>query len=389
MYNHPLNPMPGFESMKRPDPAVLRLLVFGGGLIVVTVLLIVFSEIFLPLMLGLGIAYLLDPPVTWLQRKRWNRLWAVVVLALVLLMAITGFFLYLVPAMGEEFQRLGQRFPDYAERLREQAEPLLQRARARYPEEFVELRDRAIQAVRENLPKLAGSVGKWLANAFDNVRSFLLFLLNLVFVPVFAFYLLVDFPKVKRGMRDMIPLPYREIVLARLQEVDQAVASFLRGQLTIAMVLAFINATGLVLIGVPLGLVLGITAGLANMIPYMSLVVGLLPATLLCWAEHGSWVRVILVIAVFSGAQMLEGMVLSPRILGKSVNLHPVWVLLAIIIGGSLFGVFGMLIAVPAAAAIQVFMRHWLETYRSSKVYRGEARKGAGGSDLPPGANPT
>ena len=389
MYNRALNPMPGFESMKRPDPAVLRLLVFGGGLIVVTVLLIVFSEIFLPLMLGLGIAYLLDPPVTWLQRKGWKRLWAVVVLALVLLMAVTGFFLYLVPAMGEEFQRLGQRFPDYAERLREQAEPQLQRAQARYPEEFVELRDRAIQAVRENLPKLAGSVGKWLANAFDNVRSFLLFLLNLVFVPVFGFYLLVDFPKVKRGMRDMIPLPYREIVLARLQEVDEAVASFLRGQLTIAMVLAFINATGLVLIGVPLGLVLGITAGLANMIPYMSLVVGLLPATLLCWAEHGSWVRVILVIAVFSGAQMLEGMVLSPRILGKSVNLHPVWVLLAIIIGGSLFGVFGMLIAVPAAAAIQVFMRHWLETYRSSKVYRGEARKGTGGSDLPPGANPT
>ncbi len=389
MYNSALNPMPGFESMKRPDPAVLRLLVFGGGLIVVTVLLIVFSEIFLPLMLGLGIAYLLDPPVTWLQRKGWKRLWAVVVLALVLLMAITGFFLYLVPAMGEEFQRLGQRFPDYAERLREQAEPLLQKARARYPEEFVDLRDRAIQAVRENLPKLAGSVGKWLANAFDNVRSFLLFLLNLVFVPVFGFYLLVDFPKVKRGMRDLIPLPYRDIVLARLQEVDQAVASFLRGQLTIAMVLAFINATGLLLIGVPLGLVLGITAGLANMIPYMSLVVGLLPATLLCWAEHGSWVRVILVIAVFSGAQMLEGMVLSPRILGKSVNLHPVWVLLAIIIGGSLFGIFGMLIAVPAAAAIQVFMRHWLETYRSSKVYRGEARKAPGGSDLPPGANPT
>ncbi|MGD2113537.1 MAG: AI-2E family transporter [Acidobacteriota bacterium] len=375
--------------MKRPDPAVLRLLVFGGGLIAVTVLLIIFSNIFLPLLLGLGIAYLLDPPVSWLERKRWSRLWAVVALALVLVLAVTGFFLYLVPAMGEEFQRLGQRFPEYTERLREQFEPLLQKARARYPEEFVDLRDRAIETARENLPKLASSVGKWLGNVFDSVRAFLLFLLNLVFVPVFGFYLLVDFPKVKRGMRDMIPLPYREIVLARLQEVDQAVASFLRGQLTIALILAFINATGLVLIGVPLGLVLGITAGLANMIPYMSLIVGLLPATLLCWAEHGSLLRVILVVAVFSGAQMLEGMVLSPRILGKSVNLHPVWVLLAIIIGGSLFGIFGMLIAVPAAAAIQVFMRHWLESYRASKVYRGEGRPARSGDDLPPGASPT
>jgi len=358
-------------NLKRPDPAVLRLIVFGGALVIVTVLLIVFSDIFLPLLLGLGVAYLLDPVVSWLERKGWSRLWAVVVLALVLVLAITGFFLYLVPAMGEEFQRLGKRLPEYTQRLRAQVEPLLERARARYPEEFVDVRDRAIEAARENLPKLAGSVGKWLSTIFDSVRAFILFLLNLVFVPVFAFYLLVDFPKVKRGIRDLIPLPYREIVLERIHEVDQAVASFLRGQLTIALILAFINATGMVLIDVPLGLVIGITAGLANMIPYMALIVGLLPAVLLCWAEHGSWLRVILVIAVFSGAQMLEGMVLSPRILGKSVNLHPVWVLLAIIIGGSLFGIFGMLIAVPAAAAIHVFLRHWIESYQASRIYRG------------------
>jgi len=366
-------------NLKRPDPAVLRLLVFGGGLVIVTVLLIVFSDIFLPLLLGLGVAYLLDPVVSWLERKGWNRLWGVVVLALVLVLAITGFFLYLVPAMGEEFQRLGKRFPEYTQRLRAQVQPLLERARARYPEEFVDVRDRAIEAARANLPKLAGSVGKWLSTIFNSVRDFILFLLNLVFVPVFAFYLLVDFPKVKRGIRDMIPLPYREIVLARIREVDEAVSSFLRGQLTIALILAFINATGMVLLDVPLGLVIGITAGLANMIPYMALIVGLLPAVLLCWAEHGSWVRVILVIAVFSGAQMLEGMVLSPRILGKSVNLHPVWVLLAIIIGGSLFGIFGMLIAVPAAAAIHVFLRHWIESYRASRIYQGTGQS-------PPGA---
>lgn len=376
-------------KLKRPDPAVLRLLVFGGGLVAVMVLLIVFSNIFLPLMLGLGIAYLLDPIVSWLERKRWKRVWAVVVLALVLVIAITGFFLYLVPAMGDEFQRLGKRLPAYTERLRGELGPLLERAQTRYPEEFVEIRDRAIETARENIPRLARSVGHWLSEIFDSVRAFLLFLLNLIFVPVFGFYLLVDFPKVKQGMRDLVPLPYREIVLARLGEVDQAVASFLRGQLTIALVLAFINATGLVLIGVPLGLVLGIVAGLSNMIPYMSLVVGLAPSVLLCWAEHGSWVRVLLVIAVFSGAQMLEGMVLSPRILGKSVNLHPVWVLLAIIIGGSLFGIFGMLLAVPGAAAIQVFMRHWLDTYRTSKIYRGDGARALRGSDLPPGASPT
>jgi predicted PurR-regulated permease PerM len=300
---------------------------------------------------------------------------------------ITGFFLYLVPAMGEEIRSMGERLPEYGERLRGQIEPLLDRVQARYPEQFVEMRDRAIEAARENLPRLASSVGRWLSNVFDSVRGFILFLLNLIFVPVFAFYLLVDFPKVKRGMTDLVPVPYREVVVDRVREVDQAVASFLRGQLTIALILAFINSVGLVVIGVPLGLVIGIVAGFANMIPYMSLVVGLLPAVLLCWAEHGSWVRVILVVAVFTGGQLLEGTYLSPRILGRSVNLHPVWVLLAIIIGGSFFGIFGMLIAVPAAAAIQVFLRHWLESYRASRIYRGEDSPAP--AQPPPGTSPS
>jgi predicted PurR-regulated permease PerM len=372
---------------RRPDPALLRLLVFGGALVAVVVLLIVFSDIFLPLLLGFGLAYLLDPAATWLERRGWRRSLAVLVIALVLVLVITGFFLYLVPAMGEEIRSMGERLPEYGERLRGQIEPLLDRVQARYPEQFVEMRDRAIEAARENLPRLASSVGRWLSNVFDSVRGFILFLLNLIFVPVFAFYLLVDFPKVKRGMTDLVPVPYREVVVDRVREVDQAVASFLRGQLTIALILAFINSVGLVVIGVPLGLVIGIVAGFANMIPYMSLVVGLLPAVLLCWAEHGSWVRVILVVAVFTGGQLLEGTYLSPRILGRSVNLHPVWVLLAIIIGGSFFGIFGMLIAVPAAAAIQVFLRHWLESYRASRIYRGEDSPAP--AQPPPGTSPS
>ncbi len=369
-------------TIKRPDPALLRLLLFGGALVAVLVLLIAGSDIFLPLLIGFGIAYVLDPMVSWIERHGWHRIWAVVALTVALVLALTGFFLYLVPAMGQEFQNLAERLPQYTHRLGRQVQPLLEKARARYPVAFVELRDRAMETIRENLPKLAGSVGHWLSRIFVSVGALVLFLLNLIFVPVFAFYLLVDFPKVKRGMRELVPLPYRAVVLARVREVDEAVASFLRGQLTIALILAFINSVGLLFIGVPLGLVIGIVAGLANMIPYMSLVVGLLPAVLLCWAEYESWVRVLLVIAVFSASQLLEGTFLSPRILGRSVNLHPVWVLLAIIVGGSLFGILGMLIAVPAAAAIQVFLHHWLDSYRASKVYRGEA---SDPPQLPPG----
>ena len=189
-------------------------------------------------------------------------------------------------------------------------------------------------------------------------------------MPVFAFYLLVDLPHVKKALIGLVPVAYRDVVVSRVSEVDRAISSFVRGQLVIALILAGINAVGLMLLDVPFGLGIGLIAGLANMIPYMALVVGLVPALLLAWAEHQEIARLVGVVLVFSGAQALEGMVLSPRILGKSVNLHPVWVLLAIIAGGSFFGFVGMLAAVPVAAAIQVFTKHWLEVYRNSAIYK-------------------
>ncbi len=335
----------------------------------VVTLLILFRRIFQPLLLGLGLAYLFDPMVSWFENRGRSRTLGVVVLATGLVLALIGVLLFVIPTIGEQFDNLAEKLPRYQERIRQLVKPLFDRIEARYPDEVGELQQRLIDGLRENLPKVAGSLGQRLKSLFGNLLDVLLFLLNLVFVPVFAFYLLVDWPKLKKGIVGLIPVPYREVSLARVKEVDVAVASFLRGQLTIALILAAINATGLVALGVPFGLALGLIAGLANMIPYMALVVGLLPAVLLCWAEHQSWPLVLGVIAVFSGAQLLEGTVLSPRILSKSVNLHPVWVLLAIIAGGSLFGFVGLLIAVPAAAAIQVFTRHWLQLYRASAIF--------------------
>ncbi len=357
--------------MKRPDPAVLRLIIFGGSLVAAVVLLIIFDSVFMPLLMGLGLAYLFDPAVSWFEKRGRSRVTGVIVICLVLILVLTGLVLYLIPAANHQLAGLKENLPRYTEKLRQQAEPLLQRLEARFPEKLEEFQGKAEAALQENLPKLAGSVGKAVKQVFSSVLGLVLFLLNLIFVPVFAFYLLVDLPKIKKQAAGLIPKPYRSVILERLGEVNMAVASFLRGQLTIALILAAINATGLLLLGVPLGLLIGLVAGLANMIPYMALVVGLMPAMLLCWAEYGSVARLLGVVAVFGGAQLLEGTFLSPRILSKSVNLHPVWVLLAIIAGGSWFGFFGMMLAVPVTAAIQVFVSHWLELYRSSRIFTG------------------
>lgn len=370
--------------MKRPSPAVLRLLVFVGGLIAVVVLLVVFSDIFQPLLLGLGIAYLLDPAVSALERKGLSRTFGASFIAALVVLAMVALVLFVVPAIGEQLERLSDRMPEYQARIRAQIEPWLDKLQARYPEALAELQARLVASVRENLPTVAGKVGQWLAGFFGNVLQLVLFLLNLIFVPVFAFYLLVDWPRLKAGLSALVPRPYREVTHARLAEVNDAIASFLRGQLVIALILAVINSVGLLLLGVPFGLAIGIVAGLANMVPYMALVVGLAPALLLAWAEHQSWLHLLGVVAVFGGAQLLEGTVLSPRILSRSVNLHPVWVLLAIIAGGSLFGFVGMLIAVPAAAAIQVFVKHWVRLYKESAVYDPDLAAAA-----PPSAGPS
>ncbi len=358
--------------LARIDPAWLRLLVFFGALTLLLVLVIVFDEIFAPLLMGLAIAYLFDPLVTWFERRGLSRSLGVVAVMAILLLFLAAFFMYLVPAIGEQVKSLGSRLPQYRTQLEAKFAPWIATLQQQFPEEMGSLEQRLRSSLSENLPDVAGRAGKMLGALAGNALRFLLVLLNLIFVPVFAFYLLVDFPKIKRAAVDLVPIPYRPTVLERAQEVDGAVAGFLRGQLTIALILAAINATGMMVIGVPMGIVIGIVAGLANMIPYMALVVGLTPALLLCWVEHQSLGRLAAVAAVFAGAQFLEGTVLSPRILGKNVNLHPVWVLLAVIAGGSLFGFIGMLVAVPTAAAIQVFARHWLAAYKSSAVYRGD-----------------
>ncbi|MCB1037660.1 MAG: AI-2E family transporter, partial [Acidobacteria bacterium] len=129
--------------MKRPDPAVLRLIVFGGSLVAAVVLLIVFRSIFMPLILGLGLAYLLDPAVNWFERRGRSRVTGVIVICLVLVLAVTGLVLYLIPAVNHQVASLRENLPRYTERLREQAGPLLERLETRFPEKFHELQEKA------------------------------------------------------------------------------------------------------------------------------------------------------------------------------------------------------------------------------------------------------
>ncbi|MFN3401756.1 MAG: AI-2E family transporter, partial [Ferrovibrio sp.] len=195
--------------------------------------------------------------------------------------------------------------------------------------------------------------------------------LGVVVVPVVAFYLLLDWPRMLQTIDSCIPVPHRETVRTLVREMDRAIAGFVRGQMLVCLFLAAFYGLGLTIFGLQFGLFIGITAGMISFIPYvgtaLGFVVGIGVAVAQFWNEP-IWIAA--VAGVFILGQMIEGNVLHPVLIGDRVGLHPVWIMFALLAGGSLFGFVGILISVPLFAVIGVLMRFTLERYRQSYLYQ-------------------
>jgi hypothetical protein len=190
-------------------------------------------------------------------------------------------------------------------------------------------------------------------------------------VPVFAAYLLYDFDRIIRGVRDLVPLRYRGYVVEVARDVDVVLGEFVRGQLIVMMILAVLYATAYMILGVRLGVLIGVVAGLLSFIPYVGggVAVGLgVAMSLVYWT---GWGQLVGVVVAYSIIQALEGLVITPRVVGDKVGLSAVWVLFALLVGGELFGFMGVLLALPAAAVIKIFVMRGLTWYRASEMFLG------------------
>ncbi len=233
-----------------------------------------------------------------------------------------------------------------------------------------ELKAQAAAWVRANGLRAIEHVGNGLARLTSSFAGLIVSLLNVIVVPVFAVYLIIDYHEIRRGAMDLVPQPARPEALRVAREIDAVLRAFIKGQTAVALALGAMYAIGLTILGTPLAVLIGVAAGLLNVVPYLGIVSGLPPALLLNFLEHQSWARLLGVVLVFLVAQSIEGWILTPRLLGTSLGLHPVVVVLAIMIGGELFGFAGILLAVPAAAVLSVFAREALARYRASRLYR-------------------
>jgi predicted PurR-regulated permease PerM len=334
-------------------------------LVVLLALLYLLKGALTPLAVALALAYFLDPVVVRLKGWGVPRSVGILVPMLGVVVLLAFFAFVLVPVVVSQFAELAQKIPAYWSETLGWAIPRVEALGVQVPETWSE----AFETVRSQFD--VSAIGELAASVLGGLAGGLGSVVGLLVIPVITFYMLAEFPAVKAGMVSMIPLRYREDVLSRLRQVDDLLSSFLRGQLIVCALLGVLYALGFWLLDVPMAMLIGLVSGAIAFIPYIGSATALVLAALLCLLEHGTGVRLLGVGVWYVLVQNLEGFVLTPRIVGGSVGMHPVTVIVALLIGGNLLGFLGLIVAVPVAAIVQVFVRELIDWYQGSELYSG------------------
>jgi len=322
------------------------------------------GDVLLPYIVAGAMAYFLDPLADRLERMGLSRVAATSVISLVALMLTILLVLAVIPTLVNQLTALVNAAPDIAKRLQGF---LLER--------FPELAD-STSTIRQTLAKIGAEIqakGGELANSLiSSALGVISAVVFIVVVPVVAFYLLLDWDRMIARIDAMLPRDHAPTVRRLALEIDAVLAGFVRGQVSVCLALGTFYSTALMLAGLQFGLIVGAIAGAITFIPYIgSLIGGVLAVGLALFQFWGDWVSIGIIAAIFAVGQFVEGNILTPRLVGKSVGLHPVWLLVALSVFGSVFGFVGLLVAVPVAAAIGVLIRFSVGQYNASLLYQG------------------
>lgn len=338
---------------------------YWGGVTVIFVLALWFlGDVLLPFIVGGAIAYGLDPVADRLERSGFSRVLATTAISLIALLAFVLMAVLIIPLVVEQTIALFKFAPE-----------IFQRLQVFLSERVPAIADEG-STLRQSLASIGATIQSRGAELVQSVFSSALGVVNavvfIVVVPVVAFYLLLDWDHMVERIDNLLPRDHAPRIREIATEIDETLASFVRGQLTVCAVLGTFYAVGLAVVGLQFGLVVGVIAGLISFIPYVGALVGGVLAMGLAlfqfWTEP-QWI--IAVAAIFGAGQFLEGNILTPKLVGESVGLHPVWLLFALSAFGTIFGFVGMLVAVPVAAVLGVVTRFGLGQYQDSRLYRG------------------
>lgn len=344
--------------------------VWLGGVLLVCGLVYLLHPILSPFLVALLLAYLFDPLVDRLEKWGLSRTWGVVAVFALFTLIVMTLLLVLVPMLAKQLLRLYELAPQMLDWMQHSAMPWVQ-SRLGLADGFWKF-DKVKAAISEHMGQTTDIVSVVLSQATASGLALIGWLANLVLIPVVSFYLLRDWDLMMAKIRSLLPRNREERVMSLAGECHEVLGAFVRGQLLVMLALGVIYAAGLMLVGLELGLLIGLIAGLAAIVPYMGFVIGIGAALIAGLFQFGGDLYPMLgIVAVFMVGQALEGMVLTPLLVGDRIGLHPVAVIFAILAGGELFGFTGVLLALPVAAVIMVLVRHVHDLYKDSDIYSG------------------
>ena len=345
-------------------PIQVQLRYWGIAALVLFLTLWFFGDVILPFVLGGAIAYCLDPIADRLERYGMGRTVAVILITIIAVFFFVLLILLVIPVLVAQAGQLANTAPD-----------LFRSLQAWLTERFPGVMEEG-SPVRQQLLAIGDTISSKGGEVLNRVFSSALGVLNIailfIIVPVVAFYLLLDWDKMVARLDELLPRDHAPIIRKLASDIDQTLASFIRGQGLVCLILGTYYAVTLMLLGLNFGLVIGATAGLVTFIPYVGAVIGgVLAVGLALFQFWGEWWWIVAVAVVFQFGQFVEGNILTPKLVGGSVGLHPVWLLLALSLFGAMFGFVGLLVAVPVSAMLGVLTRFAIEQYKASLLYLG------------------
>lgn len=345
-------------------PVKQQTMYWGAAALVFAIVLWRLGDVLLPFVVGSAIAYLIDPVADRLERMGLSRVAAtgVITVGAVVIFVIAA--LLIIPSLITQLIDLVELLPR-----------LIRDLQARLPEHFPQLLDEN-SALRRSLVLIGETVqsrgGEMLKSLLDSALSLINVVVFAVVVPVVAVYMLLDWDRMIAAIDDLLPRDHAPKIREIARDIDKTLAAFVRGMGMVCLILGTYYAVALMIVGLNFGLAVGFLAGLVTFIPYLgALLGGALAIGLALFQFWGDWASVGAVVAIFAAGQVAEGNFLTPKLVGGSVGLHPVWLLLALSVFGALFGFVGMLIAVPTAAALGVLTRQATAQYKTGRLYRG------------------
>lgn len=335
--------------------------------VLVAVLLYFLAPVLTPFISAAFLAYLGDPLVDRLEARRLNRTLSVTIVFSIIFLVITLVLILLVPMLESQISYLIRKMPSHLAWVQQELIPGLAHRFNLDPTTF------NFNALREMLSQQWGQGGNIIFNIFKSVSNsgmlIMVWIGNLVLIPVVTFYLLRDWDILVARVHELLPRSKEPVIKKLAIESDNVLAAFLRGQFMVMILLGIIYSLGLKIAGLKLALLIGMLAGMVSFVPYLGFIVGIVAASVAMLLQTQDIYQLWPVIAVFGVGQMLEGMVLTPMLVGDKIGLHPVAVIFAVLAGGQLFGFIGVLLALPVAAVIAVMLRHLHSQYLSSSLY--------------------